>query len=147
MARRAVVKISVADVEYVAFRLAEELLSWNEPIPPFETRFPHKLESCLFTPFQTYNRKSLYPTIERKAAALFYFMVKNHPFENGNKRIAVTTLLVFLLRNNRWIRVGNQKLYDLAVNTAKSDPKDKDRIVNEVESFIRQGQEVGGIDV
>jgi len=142
MARRAVIKISVADVEYVAFRLAEELLSWTEPIPPFETRYPHKLESCLLTPFQTYDRKSLYPTIERKAAALFYFMVKNHPFENGNKRIALTTLLVFLLRNNRWLKVGNLVLYQIAVDTAKSDPKEKDRVINEIEIFIREGKEV-----
>lgn len=89
----------------------------------------------------------MYPTIERKAAALFYFMVKNHPFENGNKRIAVTTLLVFLLRNNRWIKVGNHVLYQVAVDTAKSDPKDKDRIINNIETFIREGREVVSINL
>jgi hypothetical protein len=39
--------ITVKEVEYIAFRLAKELLSFNEPIPDFSTRFPNILESCL----------------------------------------------------------------------------------------------------
>ena len=85
-------KLSLAEVKYVAFRLAKELLSWNEPIPDFQSRFPNILESCLVAPFQTFHQKSLYQGLIAKAAILFYLMVKNHPFQNGNKRIRSRTL-------------------------------------------------------
>jgi len=71
MARVAIRRPSLLEVEYAGYRLACELMDYDEPIPPFETRYPDKLESCLATPFQTYNRRSLYPTFERKAATLF----------------------------------------------------------------------------
>lgn len=93
-------ELNIKDVEYVAFRLAQELMSYNEPIPELGTRFPSKLGSCLETPFQTFG-KPLYRGLKEKAAMLFYIMVKNHPFENGNKRIAVMTLLLFLSRNRK----------------------------------------------
>ena len=41
--------ITIAEVEFTAFSLAKELMTWNEPIPEFGTRFPHVLESCLIT--------------------------------------------------------------------------------------------------
>ena len=64
--------ISVKEVEYIAFRLAREMMSFNEPIPDFSTRFPNMLESCLATPFQTFSGKSLYPNLISKASILFY---------------------------------------------------------------------------
>ena len=60
MARRTIKKINLADVEYTAFQLAKKFMEWSEPIPEFETRFPDKLESCIETPFQTFDKKSLY---------------------------------------------------------------------------------------
>lgn len=68
--------ISLPEVEYLAYRLARELMSWSEPIPDFSTRFPNVLESCLTTPFQTYGRKSLYKGLVGKASILFYLMIK-----------------------------------------------------------------------
>jgi death-on-curing protein len=52
--------------------------------------------------------KRLYPTLVATAAILFYLMIKNHPFQNGNKRIAITTLLTFLYNNNKWLRADIQ---------------------------------------
>ncbi|MFH0951795.1 MAG: hypothetical protein V1838_01250 [Patescibacteria group bacterium] len=43
--------LSVGEIKYVAFRLAKEHLTFNEPIPDFQTRYPDKLESCLAQPF------------------------------------------------------------------------------------------------
>ena len=93
--------ISISDVEYISFRLAEEMLAFDEPIPDFTSRFPNILESCIATPFQRFSKKSLYPGLISKASILFYLMVKNHPFQNGNKPIAMTTLLVFLFLNGK----------------------------------------------
>ncbi len=97
-------QITVKEVEYIAFSLAQEILSFNEPIPDFSTRFPNILESCLAVPFQRFTGKSLYPNLISKASILFYLLIKNHPFQNGNKRIAMTTLFYFLYKNKKWDR-------------------------------------------
>ncbi len=129
--------ISVSDVEYLAFRLAKEHLSFNEPIPDFSTRYPNLLESCVVTPFQTFSGKALYPSLVAKASNLFYLMIKNHPFQNGNKRIAITTLLVFLVLNGKWLRVDTQGLYNFTVWVAQSPSMVKDQVVDAIQKFIR----------
>lgn len=129
--------ITVKEVEYIAFKLAKELLSFNEPIPDFSTRFPNILESCLATPFQRFSGKSLYPTLVSKAAMLFYLLIKNHPFQNGNKRVAMTTLFVFLYRNKKWIRVDTQELYNFTVWVAQSPRTVKDETVKATEKFLK----------
>src|SRR3989338_8650546 len=95
--------LTIEDVEFLAHTLAKELLEWGEPIPPFKTRYPEKLQSCINTISQSYGGRQLYPALEDKAAALFYFLIKNHPFQNVNKRVAVTALLVFLHLNRKWL--------------------------------------------
>ena len=125
-------------MEYLAFRLAQEHLSFDEPIPDFSTRFPHVLESCLLTPFQTFSGKALYPSFVTKASVLFYLLIKNHPFQNGNKRIAITTLLVFLLLNGKWIRADTQELYNFTVWVAQSPAGFKDQVVDAIQKFIRK---------
>ncbi len=88
------------------------------------------------TPFQKFNQKDLYPGLIKKAAVLFYYLIKNHPFQNGNKRIAVTTLLTFLYLNNKWLRVDNKELYNFAVWIAESPSSLKQSVVYAIESFI-----------
>ena len=129
--------ITIADVEYLAFRLAKEHLSFDEPIPDFSTRFPNSLESCVLTPFQRFSGKALYPTLVAKASILFYLMIKNHPFQNGNKRIAITTLLTFLYGNNKWLKADNQELYNFTVWVAQSPAQLKDHVVAAIQKFIR----------
>jgi death-on-curing family protein len=129
-------RVTVKEVEYIAFRLAQEMLSFNEPIPDFSTRFPNILESCLSVPFQTFAGKSLYPTFVSKASILFYLMVKNHPFQNGNKRIAMTTLFVFLYRNKKWLKVDTQELYNFTLWITQSPPRAKDETVRAIEKFL-----------
>ena len=129
--------LSISEVEYIAFNLAKELMSWNEPIPPFDSRFPHILESCLAVPFQRFQKKSAYIGLVGKTAMLFYLMVKNHPFSNGNKRIAMATLFYFLYKNNKWLRVDNQELYNFAKWVAESNSRLKNETVKAVEKFIK----------
>lgn len=131
-------ELTLEHVQHLAYRLAIETMSWNEPIPAFTTRFPGRLESCLKTPFQTFGGKDPYPTLEHKAAMLFYLMIKNHPFQNGNKRLAVTSLFVFLGLNGRWLSISNEDLYHLAVMVAMSPPFMKDSLVKGVRDIIRK---------
>ncbi len=129
--------ITVKEVEYIAFRLAKEMLAFHEPIPDFSTRFPNILESCLATPFQSFSGKSLYPGLISKASILFYLIIKNHPFQNGNKRIAMTTLFVFLYKNKKWLKVDTQELYNFTVWIAQSPPKVKEEVVKAIEKFLK----------
>ena len=129
--------LNIVEVEYISFRLAQELLSFNEPIPEFSTRFPNLLESCLATPFQSFSGKSLYPNLISKAGILFYLMIKNHPFKNGNKRIAMTTLFVFLHKNGKWIKVDTQELYNFTMWIAQSPPRAKDETIRATEKFLK----------
>ena len=128
--------ITVKEVEYIAFRLAQEVLSFNEPIPDFSTRFPNILESCLAIPFQTFLGKSPYPGLISKASILFYLMIKNHPFQNGNKRIAMTTLFVFLHKNSKWITVDTQELYNFTMWIANSPATAKEWTTKAIEKFL-----------
>jgi len=130
-------KVTIKEIEFIAFRLARELMTFKEPIPDFQTRFPHKLESCLAVPFQGFQKKDFYPGLISKAAILFYLMVKNHPFQNGNKRIAVTTLFVFLYKNKKWLEVDNQELYNFSLWVAQSPAKLKNEVVRGIEKFLK----------
>lgn len=130
------ITISIIEVELVAYRLADKLMKFNEPIPDFGTRFPSILESCLATPFQKFGGKFLYEGLIRKTAVLFYLMIKNHPFKNGNKRIAMMSMLYLLHKNGKWIESDNQVLYNFAKWVASSDPSVKDATVSAVEKFI-----------
>lgn len=129
--------LTVPEVEYVAHRLAKMLMTFNEPIPEFSTRYPNVLEGCLAMPFQKFGGKSFYPSLADKAAMLFYLMIKNHPFQNGNKRVAVTTLLYLLYRNGKWLEVDKQEFYNFAKWVAESNPKVKDQTVEAVKKFIK----------
>ena len=129
--------ITLQEVEYIAFKLAREKLSFDEPIPDFSSRFPNVLESCLATPFQSFSGKSLYPSLVSRAAILFYLLIKNHPFQNGNKRVAMTTLFVFLYRNKKWVEVDAQELYNFTLWVAQSPRTVKDETVKAIEKFLK----------
>jgi death-on-curing protein len=130
--------LTVQEVERIAFSLARELLNFNEPIPDFTTRFPNKLESCLLTPFQKFGGKYLYPTLSSKAAMLFYLMIKNHPFQNGNKRIAIVTLLLLLNNNGKWFNADIQEFYNFTIWVTQSPADFKQQTVSAIEQFIKE---------
>lgn len=130
--------ITAEDFEYFCFNLTREFLSYKEPIPEYNTRNNALLESALASPMHPFDGKLLYPTISQQAAILFYSMIKNHPFENGNKRIAVMTLLIFLRFNNKWIKIPNDLLYNLAKGVAKSFPKERKKVLEDLNALIEE---------
>ena len=129
--------ITVFEVERITFKIAQERFEYNEPIPEFKTRVANILESCLAAPWQTFGGKDLYSTFYDKTAMLFYLMVKNHPFQNGNKRIAITTLMYAVYRNDLWIEVSSQQLYNFAVWIAESPRDAKDEMIKYITKFIK----------
>ena len=80
--------------------------------------------------FQSFRGQDLYPTIEEKSAHLLYFMVKNHPFTDGNKRSGAFAY-VWFLRKASWLpsSLTPEALTALTLLVAESNPKDKDRMI------------------
>lgn len=128
--------ITVAEVEYTAFRLAEKFMTWDEPIPEFGSRFPNILESCLGQPFLQFGGKDLYRGLIGKGSILFYLLIKNHPFQNGNKRIAVMSLLYFLYKNDKWLNVNNDGLYKFSRGIAGSRTAKNSDIFLHIHRFL-----------
>lgn len=76
------------------------------------------LESALETPFQSYGGEELYPSIQAKAARLCYGLVKNHAMVDGNKRIGVHAMLVFLSVNGYELEYTQKELSNLILDVA-----------------------------
>jgi|SRR3989338_6957430 len=130
--------ITIEEVEFAAHELARKHMTWNEPIPDFGTRFPTVLERCLAAPQQKFSRRHLYKGLIGRAAILFYLLIKNHPFQNGNKRIAVMTTLYFFYKNGKWLKVSNQSLYNFAKWIAASDAQLKDSVMLAIEEYFKK---------
>ena len=92
---------------------------------------------------QTFGGEYLYKSIEEQAAHLLYFVIKNHPFTDGNKRIGAFMFVWFLEKNkHRFKKSGELKINDnalvaLALLVAQSDPNDKELMVNLVINLIK----------
>ena len=94
-----------------------------------------KLNGIIEQVYQNVFGQELYPSIEEKAAHLLYFLVKDHPFADGCKRIAATLFINFLYRNDHLYRnnkqiISNEALVAITILTAESNP-------NEMEIIIR----------
>jgi len=130
--------VELADFEFICFNLTRELMSFDEPIPDYSTRNNNLLESSLAVSRQTFDKKLIYPDLRSQATALFYSLIKNHPFLNGNKRIAVITLLVFLSLNGKWLEISPKLLYEIAVSVAESKAKDKEKTIGEINKIFKK---------
>lgn len=130
--------ITILEIEYTAFRLAEKFMTLDEPIPEFGSRFPNALESCIGQPFMRFDGKDLYRGLVGKASILFYLLIKNHPFQNGNKRIAVMSLLYFLYKNGRWLDVDSIGLYRFAKGIAKTKASTRKEAISNIQGFLEE---------
>ena len=79
-----------------------------------------RLESSLAVPRQTMFGEELYPDVLSKAAILFYLLIKNHPFLDGNKRTAFLALMRFLNLNGYTLNATNDDLYQFTIDVASS---------------------------
>ncbi|HEY4197231.1 MAG TPA: Fic family protein, partial [Mucilaginibacter sp.] len=99
-------------------------------------------KSSIGTIYQSFSGVEFYPTIEEKAANLLYFVVKNHSFSDGNKRIAAYLFVWFLEKNNMLYnedgskRIADNALVALTLMIAESKPDEKDMMVKVVVNLI-----------
>ena len=130
--------ITDSQFETVCYNFAKEHLEFKQPIPAFATRSTGVLESCLSAPFQTFDGVDLYPSFLDKLSILVYLLIKNHPFINGNKRIALVTMLVILEINKLWLDVPWAMPYKLVRYIARSDGRQKDRTIAKIKRFLKK---------
>jgi prophage maintenance system killer protein len=104
-------------------------------------------KSALGTIYQTFDGKELYPSVEEKSANLLYFVVKNHAFSDGNKRIAAALFIYFLAANGILYRPdGSKRLADnalvaLTLLIAESRPEEKETIVKVIINLINRSND------
>lgn len=79
------------------------------------------LDSALQLPFQTFDGQALYPSIQQKAARLCSSLVGNHPFIDGNKRIGIHSMLVFLALNGVELSYTQEELITLGLSLAAGE--------------------------
>lgn len=104
-----------------------------------------KLNGILAAVYQSVFGQEVYPSLEEKAAHLLYFLVKDHPFADGCKRIAATLFLEFLNKNHALIKGGkkiiaNDTLVAITVLTAESRPEEKDVMIKLIMNFLDKGK-------
>ena len=102
-----------------------------------------KLDGILAAVYQNVFGEEIYPSLEEKAAHLLYFLVKDHPFADGCKRIAATLFLEFLNRNHALIKnnktiISNDTLVAITVLTAESKPDEKEAIIKLIMNFLSE---------
>jgi prophage maintenance system killer protein len=136
----------VVQARKAIIELSASLAARAEATPLFARERPGMLEGILGNLEQTFGGVSLYPTVEARAAHLLYFIIKDHPFSDGNKRIGCFLFLHYLDKNRALalpdgsLRFDGNALVALALLIAESDPGDKDLMVRLIIHLLSQPQ-------
>jgi prophage maintenance system killer protein len=133
----------VAEARIAIARLKQDLLARGEATELFGREREEGLAALLGNLDQSVFGEPAYPTVESKAAHLLYFVIKNHPFSDGNKRIGSFLFVEFLHRNGRLIRNSEAVINDvglaaLALLVAESAPKDKEVMIRLVMNMLAE---------
>lgn len=135
------------EIEYdeavnVIAELKNQLMAKNEATDLFGNEKDESFRSSLKIIVQTFDGKYLYPSIEEQAAHLLYFVIKNHSFSDGNKRIGAFLFVWFLEKNKHLFRTsGELKINDnglvaIALLVAQSNPEEKETMVRLIMALI-----------
>ena len=127
---------------YIA-QLKDELIKKGEATELFGREKAGEFEGILRNIYQTFGGVDLLESVEEKAANLLYYIIKGHPFNDGNKRIGAFMFILFLSKNNMLyksngeLKINDNALVALSLMTAKSDPKQKDTIINLIVNILQ----------
>ena len=134
-------KNSIYELTYKECRELIDSMKFNSSVFGIEKE-KGKLEGILAAIYQNVFGEELYPSIEEKAANLLYFIIKDHPFADGCKRIGASLFLEFLNKNKHLIIDGkqiisNSALVAITLMIAESRPEEKEVMVRLVMNFLR----------
>lgn len=134
--------ITYADAMTAIAELKKDLIAKKEAGDLFGVERDH-LAGIIGNINQSFGGHALYPSVEEKAAHLLYFIIKDHPFGDGNKRIGSLLFIIFLARNNHlFTKRGERKINDnalvaLALLVAESKPNQKDTMTKLVINLLK----------
>ena len=123
--------------------LKADMLGRGEASELFGNQKDDSFAGILGNILQSFGGEYLYPSIEEQAAHLLYFVIKNHPFSDGNKRIGAFLFIWFLQRNRHHLKTdGELKINDnalaaIALLVAQSDPAQKQLMIHLIMNLIR----------
>lgn len=135
------VRLTSSDLSEALQKLKQELIAKNEATELFGAeRQRDSVAGIVGNVLQSFGGNDIYPTIEEKAAHFLYFMVKNHPFVDGNKRSGAFTFVWFLKKANilDTSRMTPEALTALTLLVAESDPKNKDNLIGLVLMLLKK---------
>mgnify|MGYP002629615322 CR=1 FL=1 len=130
------------ETKNVISELKKELIKKGEATELFGNEKANELESIVANLYQTFGGVELYPSIEDKATHLLYLIIKDHPFNDGNKRTASFMFIYFLdkcdylYKNSGEKKINENALTTLTLLVASSDPKEKDLLVKLIKHLI-----------
>ncbi|GAB4450818.1 MAG: RhuM family protein [Bacteroidia bacterium] len=133
------IETSVAELKTAIEQLKSELIKKGEATSIFaQEREKDALEGIFGNVFQSAFGTDVYPTIEEKAAHLIYFIVKNHPFVDGNKRCGAFAFVWFLQKAgfNFRKKISPETLTALTILIAESNPADKEKIIGVIKLLL-----------
>ncbi len=122
--------------------IKKELIAKGEASALFGQEKANELDGIIRNIYQTFGGDDLIPTVEEKAAHLLYYIIKDHPFNDGNKRIGAFLFILFLSKNDRLykpngeLKINDNALVALSLMTAKSDPMQKDTVVSLIVNIL-----------
>ena len=97
---------------------------------------PEKLEAAVARPQASVFGEDAYPSLAEKAASLLQSLLIGHPFQDGNKRVAFASLIVFLFRNGVRVRPPDEPLYDLVIAVATGELREVDAIAGRLRELF-----------
>ena len=122
--------------------LKRELIKKGEASNIFGAQKADEFEGIIKNIYQTFGGRDLLASPQEKAANLIYYIIKDHPFSDGNKRIGSFIFVLFLskckllFKSNGERRMSDNALVALALFIAQSEPKQKDMVVNLITNLI-----------
>ncbi|PSO44015.1 MAG: hypothetical protein BRC23_02175 [Parcubacteria group bacterium SW_4_49_11] len=128
--------LTLRDIEFIYAAYSAEGEGELEQLPSLNYRYNDHLESILMLPKAGFGETQFYPTVAEQGAVLFYEIIKQHPFFDGNKRMACLILFTFLYLNNVWIQLSNDQLYTLAQTVACSTSEEREEQLSLIQDMI-----------
>ena len=122
--------------------LKRELMKKGEASDIFGVQKADEFEGIVKNIYQTFGGRDLLSSPQEKAANLIYYIIKDHPFSDGNKRIGSFMFVLFLskckllFKGNSERRISDNALVTLALFIAQSEPKQKDMVVNLITNLL-----------
>jgi len=137
-------EIKYTEAKTAVSELKKQLIKKKEATELFGNEKDKSFEGTLGSVIQSFGGQYLYPSIEEQAAHLLYFIIKNHPFSDGNKRIGAFLFIWFLEKNkHRFKESGELKINDnalvaIALLVAQSNPDDKELMIKLIVQLINK---------